>query len=151
MPKSVTRIRDVAHFRVSSSVLADWLIDQEEQSWWTVDGDPTLMHRLDFPCPAADLAAVLKQINKTLLVLDTKGLVEQRKLAATHTLSLDELDGVAQQDDFGDRVFQLYWEGGPDVDWALIEDKAVAGVWASKMSSMIEHECPGRPLILMFI
>jgi hypothetical protein len=118
MPESSVRIRDLPHYRIAAAELAKWIADQDEESWWTVDGDPVLTQRVDFPCPGPDLAVALIQIGKSLLLLDPR----DTSTASEETISSQQLDDVAYTDDFGDRVFRLCWEDGPDVDWLLVED-----------------------------
>lgn len=117
MPESSTRVRDCPHFRVAAFDLANWIEKQGEESWWSVDGDPLLTQRLDFPCPGEDLAVELRKIAKPLLILDSK----DKPTAAGETVSAVQLDEIAYRDHSGDRVFQLCWENG-STDWLLIED-----------------------------
>ncbi|MFO0929604.1 MAG: hypothetical protein U0736_21670, partial [Gemmataceae bacterium] len=65
-------IRAEPHVTVSSAALAEWLERQGVDRWWTVDGDPLLTGRLSFPCPADELAAELRRVNRTLLVQDRR-------------------------------------------------------------------------------
>lgn len=118
MPKSSTRIRDLPHYRINAAELAKWIKGQGEESWWSVDGDPILTQRLDFPCPGEDLAESLRTLGKPLLLLDAR----LKPIAAGETISGDQIDDVAYFDHSGDRVFQLCWEEGPDADWLLVED-----------------------------
>lgn len=118
MTESVARIRDRAHYRIHASELAAWLDRQRKESWWSVDGDPILMERLDFPCPPDVLAHEFRQLDRPLLLLDYK----EEPTARGELLTRKELDRVAFIDPHGDRAFQFCWEDGPDVDWVLFED-----------------------------
>ena len=122
MPKSSTRIRDLPHYRINAAELANWLDGQGDESWWSVDGDPILTQRLDFPCPGADLAESLRKSGKILLLLDPR----ETPIAAGEMISGDQVDVVESKDHSGDRVFQLCWEESPDVDWLLVEDTEIS-------------------------
>ena|SRR5690242_12900105 len=65
-------LRDEPHYKIASSELAAWLEAQGTDRWWNVDGDPLLTGRLSFPCPADELAAELRRINRTLLLQDRR-------------------------------------------------------------------------------
>ncbi len=117
MPDAILRIRDLPHFRLRASDLAAWLEAQGEESWWSVDGDPVLTQRLDFPCPSDELAEELRRFDRQLLLLDSRA----QPCARGEVLASSGLDEVAYSDD-GNRAFQFCWADGPDVDWILFED-----------------------------
>ncbi|MEX2121410.1 MAG: hypothetical protein WD847_17585 [Pirellulales bacterium] len=119
MTGSTLHIRQLPHFRLHSAELAKWLDQQPEDSWWSVDGDPLLTERLDFPCPPDELAGALRKVNGDLLLLDSR----DEPSAKGDMLTADQLDAVAYIDEHNDRVFQLSWEGTPETDWILIEDR----------------------------
>jgi hypothetical protein len=119
MRQKALPIRQLPHFRLSSVELAKWLDKQPQLSWWSVDGDPVLTQRLDFPCPPDELAAALRRLDRGLLLLDSRS--EPR--ANNELLTAGQVDETAYIDGHDDRVFQLSWEDNPDVDWILVEDK----------------------------
>jgi hypothetical protein len=65
-------LRDEPHYTIASPELAAWLVGQGTDRWWNVDGDPLLTGRLSFPCPADELAADLRRIDRALLVQDRR-------------------------------------------------------------------------------
>ncbi len=107
------------YFSLSALELANWIDNQTEECWWSVDGDSLLTGRLDFPCPGDELSAELRRIDKPLLLLDknqsfdTEG---QEKRAG----QLDEL--VSKEED-GSRVLQFCWKHAAVQDWILVEDE----------------------------
>jgi hypothetical protein len=123
-------IRAEPHFKIPSVALAEWLERQGVDRWWTVDGDPLLAGRLSFPCPADELAAELRRLNRTLLVQDRRESPSGRGQPVTAR----ELDALVSRlgDNLvireprppwaNDRVFFLCWESGGD-DWLLLEDE----------------------------
>jgi hypothetical protein len=122
-------LRDEPHYRISSSELAAWLEGQGTDRWWSVDGDPLLTGRLSLPCPADELAAELRRINRTLLVQDRR----QPPAGRGEPITARDLDGLAtrlvdtvQADGASpwadDRLFFLCWEDGGD-EWMLVEDE----------------------------
>ena len=123
-------LRDQPHYRIESSQLADWILQQGEDRWWNVDGDALLTGRLSFPVPGDELAAELKRISRMLLVQD------RRKPPSGHgeLITAQNLDALATRlgDNVGtsgpvpswakDRLFILGWEGSED-EWLLVEDE----------------------------
>jgi hypothetical protein len=118
MPASSTRIRNLPHYRIGAPELAKWIENQGDESWWSVDGDPLLTQRLDFPCPGADIATELRRLGNPLLLFDAR----REPTATGESISPDQVSDVAFTDHDGNRVLQLCWAQGPDVDWLLVED-----------------------------
>ena len=114
------QIRDLPHYRLSSSsVLGDWLDMQGKESWWSVDGDPLLMERLNFPCPGEELAKLLRLLDKPLLMFDSRAQPE----AKGEMIGAAAIDDVANADPSHDeRVIQFCWADAPDRGWLLCED-----------------------------
>ncbi len=122
-------IRDEPHYRIASCELADWLVAQGTDRWWSVDGDPLLTGRLSFPCPADELAAELRRLSRTLLVQDRR----QPPLAHGESIGAHDIDCLTtrltpnlpsngtEQPWAQDRVLSLCWEDR-DQDWLLVED-----------------------------
>ena len=123
-------LRDEPHYQVASSDLADWLVQQGTDIWWSVDGDPLLTGRISFSCPADILAAELPRINRPLLVRD----LNNAPTARGQKITAQELDKLVAFDDDvpcavsgrkpgeGDeRVFYLAWTDRGD-EWMLVED-----------------------------
>ena len=52
------------HYQLPTDALATWIEEQGTATWWSVDGDPLLMERLDLPCPGDELASELRKIGK---------------------------------------------------------------------------------------
>lgn len=110
------RVSERPHCRIEAHNLAAWLEDQGEEPWWTVDGDPILMSRLEFPAPPDELATVLRKIGKPVLVADPSGGASGEELVPK------EIPRVVQSDELGNRLLLLAWEDGT-TDWQLIEDE----------------------------
>ena len=108
-----------------------WLEDQGKDRWWNVDGDPLLTGRLTFPCPASDLAAELRKIDRPLLVQAKKddkdakgqpvGEAKLDELVVHFSENLHDPRGGEMPPWGGDRLFYLRWKGAPD-EWLLEED-----------------------------
>jgi hypothetical protein len=137
-------LRDEPHYCISSSELAAWLESQGTDRWWTVDGDPLLTGRVSFPCPADELAAELRRINRTLLVQDRRkppsGRGEQivaRDLDALATRLGDNLRTNGPPRPWAsNRVFFLCWEYRAD-EWLLEEDVETTEAEASRADASI--------------
>jgi hypothetical protein len=123
-------IRGEPHFKIASAALAEWLERQGVDRWWNVDGDPLLTGRLSFPCPADELAAELRRLNRPLLVQDRSKSPSGRG----QPITAQQLDALVTRlgDDVkvngprpgwvNDRMFFLCWEDRED-DWLLVEDE----------------------------
>jgi hypothetical protein len=122
-------IRDEPHFKIAATELAAWLESQGTDRWWSVDADPLLYRRLMLPCPADELAAALRQINKTLLVEDRRAnptghgeqiVAKDLDGLATHLWDNVQSNGT-QPAPAKNRIFVLCWEDRSD-EWVLLED-----------------------------
>lgn len=123
-------IRTEPHFKLASATLAEWLERLGVDRWWAVDGDPLLAGRLSFPCPADELAAELRRIDRPLLVED-RGKVPSGRGQAVSAEGLDALVSrlgdaaatkAARPPWANDRVLFLCWEDRGE-DWLLTEDE----------------------------
>jgi hypothetical protein len=127
----LTGIRAGPHYELPAKELAAWLEEQGKDHWWNVDGDPLLTGRMTFPCPAGELAAELRKIDRPLLVQANEDDVD----AQGQPISKEKLsdlvghfaDGLSDEDDGqippwgGDRLFYLCWKGKLH-EWLLEED-----------------------------
>lgn len=117
-------LTDLPHFQLSANSLATWIEDQGTEIWWSVDGDPLLMERLDLPCPGDELASELRKINRPL-VLDVEGMADDARGQQVTADDLHKLlEGTELDNDLLSRryrVLHLSWKGS-DVDWLLVED-----------------------------
>jgi hypothetical protein len=126
----IMSIRDEPHYKIASSELATWLEAQGTDRWWSVDGDPLLTGRLSFPCPADELTAELRRINRTLLVQDRRNepagrgeLIVWRDLDKLATrLGENARANGTPAPWTNDRLFFLCWEDRGE-EWLLIEDQ----------------------------
>jgi hypothetical protein len=116
-------VKDLPHFTISAAGLADWLEQQGIDIWWSVDGDPVLTSRISFPCPADELAAELRKLNRPLIVEDHRTPPQGQGQTITAT-DLDPLvlhfsghNGTPAND----RLLYLRWQGS-DTEWILLED-----------------------------
>lgn len=107
------------YFSISPGDLATWIEQQDEDCWWSVDGDPLLMGRLHMPCPGDELSAELRSIDKVLFLLDKELSVS----TAGQWKSAEALDDLATTDEYGFRLFQFCWRDRPENDWILFEDE----------------------------
>jgi hypothetical protein len=127
-------IRDEPHYEISSPELAAWL-DRQGDAWWSVDGDPLLTGLLAFPSPGDELAAVLRRLDRPLLVQDRraepKGKGERidstklDELATTFANNVHLMNGGAKPAWADDRLFFFSWKGSPR-EWMLVEDSETA-------------------------
>ena len=100
-------LRDEPHFKVAATQLADWLLKQGDDRWWSVDGDALLTGRLSFPAPGDELAAELRRIDRTLLVQDRR----KEPTGQGQAITANDLDGLATR--LGDNIEK----GGPAPAW----------------------------------
>ena len=116
-PRPVSmRIADGPHYLVQAYNLASWVEDQGEDIWWRVNGDPLLMSRVMFPCPADELAPELRKINRPLLVSDPNGAGHGQEVVS------DDLSRLLEREELGVPVLYMSWQGDWN-DWLLIEDE----------------------------
>jgi hypothetical protein len=124
-------IQDGPHYELPASELAAWIDRQGADVWWTIDGDPYLTGRLPSPCRGDELAIVLRQSLRTLLVRDQAG------EATGQVLTADRLDphverlgnSIHMHDPSrpkpswaDDRFLWLSWKGERN-EWMLAEDR----------------------------
>jgi hypothetical protein len=144
----LTGIRSGPHYELPAEELAAWLEAKGNDRWWSVDGDPLLSGRLDFPCPADELAAELRQIGQPLLLQakkeDTgaKGQpIDRHKLDVVAGKIADSLHLIRQGQLpvwSGDRLLYLCWKGSTN-DWLLCEDSEAANqMQASDGAKVVE-------------
>lgn len=128
----VVDIRERPRFEVDPKLLADWLVLQDEDRWWSVDGDPFLSGHIAMPCTAEELAALLRRVDVPLLIHDPR---ERDTSKGQPLTTLAELDALCRRlgDDerlpegadrpiwFDNRFLAFCWKnrGGA---WLLIED-----------------------------
>jgi len=112
------KIIDRPHYRLKSVDLADWIDNQGEEIWWSVDGDWVLMGLLNLPCPPEELSAELRKINKMLIVLDPKD------SGWGQEIGLDDIPDLIELDPAGNRQLLLAWVDRGE-DWLLVEDEAL--------------------------
>ena len=122
----LTGIRAGPHYEIPSPALADWLLEQGEEQWWNVDGDPLLTGRMTFPCPAGPLARELRKINRPLLVQAKKGDAEAKgqvigkdrlNEVVGHFAENLHVSGEGQMPKWsGDRLVYLCWKGTESAD-----------------------------------
>lgn len=116
---------------ITTNDLAGWLDDQGHERWWTVDGDPLLMGRLDFPCPGDELAEELRSRNGRLVIIKRPGSAEEEKTLVHDEHSAASKGRAGATVDIGhfveclgrDKALYLRWEDEPaESVWMLIED-----------------------------
>ncbi|MDB5305840.1 MAG: hypothetical protein JWO38_42 [Gemmataceae bacterium] len=124
-------IQDQPHYELPSTELAMWVERRGPNQWWMVDGDRYLGGRVPGPCRADELAAVLRRVNRVLLVADR----QNRPDATGQPITADQIDSVVYRlaDIMGlapgqpeppwanDLCLRLCWKGEPD-EWLLMED-----------------------------
>ena len=131
MPSS---IQAESHYEISSGELATWL-ERQGDAWWNVDGDPLLTGLLPFPSSGEELAAVLRRLDRPLLVQDRraepKGKGERidgnklDELVTTLGNNIHVINGGPKPAWAGDRLFFLSWKGSR-AEWMLVEDRETA-------------------------
>jgi len=105
--------------KLGSNALVTWLRQQPE-TWWSVDGDPSLMEQLNFPCSAEDLAAALEGSQRDLVL----HAFEPGEVAGTDEESLDRVADAGKSSS-GNRSMTLAWSDS-DETWQLVEDQDAA-------------------------
>jgi hypothetical protein len=117
MTENLTRLE------LPSVELAAWLDKQDPDVWWLVDGDPLLTGNVSFPCTGDVLAAELRRLDRTLLLVPPEDAnPEDRPLASA------DLDGLFHRENGDERIFVLRWaRSSYPHDWLLIEDLESAG------------------------
>jgi len=116
-------------------ILADWLEQQGSESWWSVDGDPTLEQSVNFPCDSDTLADDLRARKELLLV----GVPEDAAWSGDAISSAEDLDAAVQTDEHGNRVLELRWSQQSYAQrWILCEDKGIARI-ARSATQGAEH------------
>jgi len=125
-------IRQRAHYRLTTSELAQWLDQQGDDCWWSIDGDPLLTGLVSLPCPSGELAEALRQIRIPLLLQDK----DNNSQAAGQSVLAEDLDRLAVTDNQGNRSFLLGWAHAPasDLGWLLVEDRETAQSSSSSSS-----------------
>ena len=116
------------HYELPSAELAAWLEQQGKDRWWNVDGDPLLTGRLDFPCPADELADELRRIDRPLLVQvkapEAKGQqIDRDNIGGIVSRFYENIqtNGHESQPWATDRFLYLCWKGSGN-EWLLAED-----------------------------
>ena len=103
---------------VDTAALAAWLEAQGDETWWNIDGDVQLTELLRLPCPASELAEVLRKLaRKKVRVLGDASKRARVKPGP------DVFDALVE-DEGGARVLYLTW-GDPEAVWVLAEDLGV--------------------------
>ncbi len=132
--RRLTGIEAGPHYQINSTELADWIEERGVDQWWFVDGDPLLTGRLSLPCPADELAAELRKINRKLSIQAKTDDAEANGQPITKE-KLDELaEKVTSRFRFGnsptfttvdDCLLYMCWKGSPH-EWLLGEDSRTA-------------------------
>lgn len=123
-------IREKPHYNLSTTELAAWVEQQGPNTWWSIDGDTYLTSRVSSPCRGDELAAVLRRVNRQLLV-STRDPGAAGQQITSHDLDrvADRVGNSIHQINPGlpkpawadDRCFTLCWTGETE-DWFLMED-----------------------------
>jgi hypothetical protein len=106
-------VNDLEGIDVDTRELAAWLRQREPETWWTVDGEPTLQAVVALPCQGADLAEVLvRHGHPKVRIVRPEG--------ADHDTT--DIGALAEND--GGRVFLLAWVSAGQIGepWELSED-----------------------------
>jgi hypothetical protein len=118
-------IQEEPHYELPSTELAKWIEHQGLDRWWNVDGDSLLPIRLSLPCPADELVAELRFLNRPLLVADkdkNPGAEGQRVSAKDLDQLVDHWSRLEGPNSVYDRHFYLCWKNKPKEEWLLLED-----------------------------
>ncbi len=111
-------VRDLPHYTLPATALADW-IESQPEPWWIVDGDPRLNSKLDIPCPGDEIAPALRKIGKDLLLFDrTPG-----STARGEPIDPARLNELADTRNWRRRRTFLFSWADFDNDWELREYK----------------------------
>jgi hypothetical protein len=111
--------RSKPHYTLHAEALAEW-VERQPDKWWVVDGDPLLTSLVDFPCPSDELAPVIRNIGKDLLLRDKVS----SSNAGGELIASDRLDALCDTGDrYRQKALRLSWKDS-GIDWLLIEDKA---------------------------
>jgi hypothetical protein len=114
---------------IQAKDLADWLVQQGADIYWTVDGDPLLAGRLSLPCPGDELAEELRKVGRPLSVF-----YPVAATCASDTKSArPKLDDLVETEELGTRVLQLQWKDADPI-WLLIEDKETSASMSRETS-----------------
>jgi hypothetical protein len=112
---------NLPYFTLNANELAEWL-DAQPQAWWTVDGDPLLTSRVDFPCPSEELSAELRRATTSLRIFDPR----ERSMAHGESIKHTQLNDLADRGNNSKaRTFLLCWDG-EDIQWLPAEDLEAA-------------------------
>lgn len=112
----MSKVVKLPYFTVSANDLANWL-DAQPNLWWTVDGDPYLTSRVDFPCPSNELSAELRQANKMLRIYDPR----EHSPAHGDLIPSTQLNELADTDNNSQvRTFLFCWDQEA-IQWLLAE------------------------------
>jgi hypothetical protein len=113
-------VKEMPYYTVPAATLAEWIENQPDK-WWSVDGDPWLTSRVDFPCPSDELGPMLRERGMHLIVRDRN---------ATSTAHGELIKG-AKLDELCDtrnrhhrKTLRLSWADA-ELDWLLMEDEAL--------------------------
>jgi hypothetical protein len=124
-------------FVISSREVANWL-DSQPGTWWVIDGDFSLIGKVDFPCPNDELAEALRELDKNIIIYTNKtvDLQEGRQISARELPLLADT-----QNRYQNRDYFASWEGS-DNEWILTEDKDSAEAFAE--DAMEEWDAEGK-------
>jgi hypothetical protein len=124
-------------FVISSRELANWL-DSQPDCWWVAGPDDFLISRTNFPCPSDELAEVLRQVDKNIIIHTDKTIgIEEGRQISGHELPLL----ADTQNRYQNRDFLASWEGS-DKEWLLTEDKWAAEAFGDE--AMEEWDAEGK-------
>jgi hypothetical protein len=106
-------VNDFEGIDIDTGELAAWLRQREPDTWWAVDGEPTLQAVVALPCRGAELADVLVRHGHPRVRIVLPEGVDR---------STTDIGELAEQN--GGRVFLLEWvsAGQTGEPWELSED-----------------------------
>jgi hypothetical protein len=109
-------------FLIPSREVARWL-DSQPDTWWSAGLDDLLISRLNFPCPNDEVAEVLREIDKNLIVYTDKSIgIEDGQQIDSQVFPLL----ADTQNRYHNRYFLASWQGS-NKKWLFRENK-----WAAK-------------------